>query len=203
MTPGNREREAFDIQELYRPPTVDEPAREAPIATGAFYVVSQQKLLLLFVLTLGLYAFYWFFEHWRRYRAQSREDVSPFWRAVFSIFFAHRLFRSIDAAAAEAKHSVVWSADGMATLYVVLAILAHVADRITSLVLPGSLDMVALVCGMGVVYPLYVAQRVANVAAGDPEGASNRNFTAVNYVFMLLGSVLWLLIFVGLTIEDS
>jgi hypothetical protein len=203
MTPENRERTPLDIQELYRPPAVDEPAPGAPIATGAFYVVSPSKFLLLFMLTLGVYSYYWFYENWRRYRAHSGEYVSPFWRTVLNLFFTHRLFRSIDAQPAKAKSEVRWNAESMATLYVVLSIVGYMLGRLSSALQAEWLDMLAMACGLGTAYPLYVAQRVAHVAVGDAEGSTNGTFTAVNYVFMLLGGSFWLLIFLGMTIEDS
>lgn len=202
MNQENREQ-ALHIQEPYRPPNVDLPAAEAPVAAGAFYVVAPSKFLILFVLTVGMYAFYWFYRNWRQYRAHSREYVSPFWRAVLSIFFTHKLFRCIDVEAGRVKAAVRWSPDGMATLYVVLTIIANVLDRVSSTAVSTPLAIVALACGLGAAYPLYEAQRVANVACGDARGSSNRAFTAANCIFILLGGVLWILIFIGMTVQDG
>jgi hypothetical protein len=61
---------------------------------GLFHPVSIIKFFLLSTISLGIYSLYWFWRCWRRYRITEGEDISPFWRAFFSIFWIIPLFRA-------------------------------------------------------------------------------------------------------------
>lgn len=188
---GERE---VGLSDAYQPPIAgDAPFVPARAATPEkpFYVVSTSKLLVLFFTTLGSYQLYWFYKHWKCHAPYAQRKVSPFWRAVFAIFFTHTLFSAFQMRAAERQ--VGRPLKEMATLYVVLTIASRVLDRLVSADTPaGPLDLASMVIGLSAVAPLVVAQRVANAACDDPEGATNERFTAVNYVFMGIGSLLWL-----------
>ncbi|MCR5874312.1 hypothetical protein LRS10_09140 [Phenylobacterium sp. J426] len=43
-----------------------------------------RKFLVMSVTTAGLYLLFWFWKNWRWARIHGKEDVSPFWRTVFS-----------------------------------------------------------------------------------------------------------------------
>lgn len=77
----------------------------------------------------------------------------------------------------------------MAALYVVLSIASRILDRVVSPDAPlGMLDAVHWAVGLGgVLVPLVVAQRVANLACEDPEGVTNSKMTFTNFVFLGLG----------------
>ena len=71
-----------------RPPPPGHPPKR-------FFAVSIPKLILMSVCTFGLYEFYWFYEHWDEVKDQTRENLSPYWRAFFSPLFCYSLFTRI------------------------------------------------------------------------------------------------------------
>ncbi len=73
-----------------RPPPPGHPPKR-------FFAVSILKLILMSVCTFGLYEFYWFYEHWDEVKQQTRENLSPFWRAIFAPLFCYSLFTRIKA----------------------------------------------------------------------------------------------------------
>ena len=165
-------------------------------------MVSTTKLLVLFFSTLGTYQLYWFYKHWKCHAPYARRAVSPFWRSVFAIFFAHRLFTAFQMYAGEQNSGR--PLQGMATLWVALTLATRMLDRLLPSDGAVSLLEVAHWCvGLSAVVPLYVAQRVANAACGDTEGGNNSQFTPVNYIFIGLGSLLWLANLASLALPDS
>lgn len=166
----------------------DEP-RQAP-----FYVVSMPKLVVLFVCTLGLYQLFWFYMHWRHWKAGRNETIWPVARAIFALFYTHALARRIRATLAARGLPAHRATAALATLYVV----ATALDWGSALAWPwissripaewiwigewGSLLLMPVVgtCLVGL-------QRVANAACGDPHGRTNRRLTLANLAWIVLG----------------
>lgn len=193
------------LEGVYKAPiaTSDyEPARVEAAHDQPFYVVSPFKLGALFMATLGTYQVYWFYKHWKCHQHYLPRKVSPFWRAVFSIFFTHSLFSTFQVRASERQP--VQSLANMATLFVALSIASRVLERLVS---PegslGTLDAIQWVVGLAIVVPLLVAQRLANIASGDPDGNTNSKFTLLNFVFLGLGSLFWLAIAASVVLPDE
>ena len=60
-----------------------------------FFPVSRFKLFVMSLVTLGLYQIFWFYKNWQLFKAQTRRDISPFWRAFFSGIFFYPLLAEI------------------------------------------------------------------------------------------------------------
>jgi hypothetical protein len=91
--------------------------------------------------------------------------------------------------------------NGSATAFVVLTIVAQVVDRAwTGMEMVGS-ELLSLAFTVAVAYPLFVAQRSANVACGDPDGDTNATFTLSNYLWCIPCLLLWA--GVGVAIYES
>lgn len=167
-----------------------------------FYVVSSGKFLLLYLATLGLYGLYWFYCHWQSYRRYSGTVLWPVPRAIFSIFFAHSLFRRFYGLARKENPELHWSHGTYATLYVVFILFSNLADRLTAF---GLEFFLASLLGIGaflvVTWVLWHAQGVANMACKDPAGAGNRQITLANIAWIILGLALWLLMIAGIVIS--
>jgi len=188
-----------DISEVYRPPGVDvDLGKPAPsLAVPAFYVVSPTKFTILFVCTMGLYQLYWFYAHFRSAKLAARDDSWPVARAIFAIFFTHDLFRRINMSGG------YFNADTFATMYVILAIVARIIDRVSAASDSfGVLDLLSIVLGLATGMPLFTAQKAANRACGDPEGRQNSSFTLANFVWCGIGMLFWLLILAGALLPE-
>jgi hypothetical protein len=73
-------------------------------AQGVLYPVSPRKFLLLSFLTLGLYTALWFWKNWRWVKAHDRPEITPFMRAMFSIFFVYPLFKEASRRAGAVRY---------------------------------------------------------------------------------------------------
>ena len=87
----------------------------------------------------------------------------------------------------------------MATVYVIFAVVSNVAERLSAKDIgsPYS-DFISILTLPLVGWVLMQVQRAANAASGDPLGDSNREFTAANIVWIVLGVLFWMLVLVGL-----
>ena len=167
----------------------------------AFYVVSRGKFLTLFVLTFGLYQLFWAYQNWRQFKQATQQPMWPMARAFFAIFWTHALYREADAWIKQNGRSHGWRHAELATWFVLLAIASKVLDALVRKNIGAPLlDFInlALIPLQAVV--TFEGQRGLNVAGGDPQGQSNARFTPINYVFIVIGVVLWLLVGVGLLV---
>jgi hypothetical protein len=60
-----------------------------------FFDVSVVKLVVMSLVTFGAYQIFWFYKNWQVAK-QRGEDVMPLVRAIFSIFFAYKLFKNVE-----------------------------------------------------------------------------------------------------------
>ena len=164
-----------------------------------FYVVSPKKFLVLYFGTMGLYLLYWFYKHWALYKATHSEKMWPVMRSIFSIFFTHSLFEAFDLRVREVKSNFSWSPGGLATTFVILSIIDRISERMASNEVGSPLtDTMAFILMPMLGYVLYKAQLAANVGMGDHLGKANTYLTAANYVWLLIGGALWLIVILSL-----
>ena len=198
MTIERDDSDPLQLKQMYRPPAADDAPLPSLVQDAPFYVVSRTKFLVLFFATFGAYQMYWFFANWRRYRDRMSARLLPFWRAVFSPLFTHKLFGIV--AQHGAPPAPRFAAAEMATLYVVFVVGSWVLDRWGGGLL---IDVVSTALGLCTAYPLLAAQDAANAASGDPSGSSNARMSPLNYVFIVLGVVLWPLLVLGLAMPEE
>lgn len=188
----------------YAPPTAEVADLPLESATPAFYVVGRTKFLVLYISTLGTYALYWFYRNWSNFRAATGADVWPVARALFSVFFIHALFRNVHTRLLAAGRSVAWNPEAQATLLVVLLVISNVLDRVSSRIeTVGFLDVASLLLLIPLAFTFLKAQTAINLASHDEDGASNSRLTAVNYVWIILGAIVWVFVFIGVFFADS
>jgi hypothetical protein len=165
-----------------------------------FYVVSKLKFYILFFSTVGFYAIYWNYKNWKQYKITNNEDLWPVARTIFAIFFTHALFSVIDMRVKERDKSYNWYPNLWATLVIISMILDNVLARIESTNIFINMFIFINVFARG--YFVYQAQAAINIACNDPEGASNKNLTWVNFVWIIPGMILFLLALVGTFIAE-
>lgn len=179
------------------------PPEAVPPAAGyaPFYVVSKRKFNVLFLATLGLYSFYWFYENWLRYKAASppESEARKIWpapRALFPVFFFHSLFRKVKQHATGALDD--WENGAHATFLVVAIIVTSVLDRMAdkSVGSPAT-DVLSLLMLAALWFLYYKAQVLINISCGDPEGEQNNKFTVANYAWIGFGILIWIFAFIG------
>jgi hypothetical protein len=198
-------QELEGVTDAYKAPLMDD--EEAPVranGSAAVYVVAPTKFMILAFATMGMYSLYWFYKNWSLQRRAYGLNIWPAPRAIFAVFFTHQLFRAIDTQAHERGYAPGWDASGQATLYVGLAVASHITGRFSEAANVGTaLVLVSLGLGLASAAPLFAAQKVANLAAGDVEGRSNASITAANAVVILIGLLLWATVGVGVFVGAS
>lgn len=189
---------------FYAPPAaaVADPVVTGGLATRAdpFFVVAPWKFALLFGATIGLYQYYWLYMHWARFRRCTGEPMWPVARAILSVFFAHSLNREIDHRIGRVELHA-WAPGALATLYVVCTIGGALADRLSAREIGSPYtDLAGLVLLLPIGYSLARTQAAANIACGDPQAVGNRRLSWANWIWLVLGAVLWILMLLGLGI---
>ncbi len=180
------------IDDPYQVPAAELTETSAADRT-TLYVVAKKKMILLFMFTFGLYSLVWFYENWKRIKMDTGSSIWPAPRALFSIFFAHSLFKHIHKSASDAGEQVGWSHKALATAYVVLSVLGHVADNVSD-----TASMLSILLLPMILHILLKVQVSANASQSDPQGTGNSKFTIANYAWSILGLLIWALVIVGL-----
>jgi hypothetical protein len=183
----------------YAPPVVADPSAvtaAAPTAVAAtqeasFFAVSPLKLAVLSIVTFNIYSIYWYAKQWGHIRKDRLPGISPFWRAIFSVFFTHDLFRRIGVRAVEIGVDARACSPADATLYVIFALAGSIAGRFSS-----GLGLVGLIA----IVPLVRAQAdISRILAREtPDADENSHFSALNWVAIVFGAMFWVLSLIGL-----
>ncbi|HSX84085.1 MAG TPA: hypothetical protein VLE50_01705 [Cellvibrio sp.] len=185
--------------EIYKTPEADLEATLIDETDDHFYVVSPQKFLVLFFMTVGVYRIYWFYRHWAQHKKHIDSSIWPIPRAIFSIFFTHSLFDLIDFRLKDKNIPFNWTPGLLATCYVILLLVETVVERLSSKDIGSPMTDIASILLLPVlVWPLYRAQLAANAACSDPQGAGNSQFTPINWLWIVIGVLFWGFIALGM-----
>lgn len=143
-----------------------------------FFSVSITKLIVMSVVTLGLYELYWFYQQWKHERQRTNQNLSPFWRAFFSGIFSFSLFQRVSNLAIANEVSVSFNPNVLGAL--VLAF--NISWR-----LPGVLWLISWLGFL----PLLPVQSVLNELNEKvaPTADKNARFTAANIVTIVIGGI--------------
>ncbi len=196
----NQQQPYNQPQDPYAPP--ESQIVPPPLfADNQFYVVSKKKFTILTIATFGTYNLYWFWKHWELWKIRNHADIWPIPRAIFAIFFTHKLFSNINEEAERSSGNYMPSLATPATIFVVSTIAYRIVEKLTETT-PIIWDVFIVIGFLALDYwALWQGQEQANIACNDPDGESNDNLTGLNYVFIVLGVILWLLFFFGVVAE--
>lgn len=163
-----------------------------------FYVVSEKKFWLLFMMTFSLYLLYWFYKQWRTWKVVTGEKVMPIARTIFWVFMVWGLIRRIFDRAKLVDNNLKFRTLEKATGIAVLAMFAsRINDKMTgddtSLLWFG----ITLICLIVTARGMTTIQCFVNIACHDPQGISNSKLTVANYVWLIFGGIFWLLVLIG------
>lgn len=181
---------------IYAPPEADVTAPTGD--TPRYYIVAPFKFILLSVMTFTLYFVYWFYMNWKLIKIDDNDDTWPPARGFFYIFFTHSLFTDVQESFKTQERQWDWRPAILATLFVIVTIIGNLFDRIIpyetfpllSTVMPLASTLIAT-------FLLLPAQKAINAVCRDDAGSSNSRLTVANWVWMVLGGILWLLILIG------
>lgn len=180
-------------ENVFATPTANlETASQASQATPEFYVIAERKLFILSVLSLGLYMYFWSYKHWSNYKKATQDEIWPWARGLFCIFFVHKLYRRADHQIRISGRSYIFDFEQWATMLVVIIVAGHIVDKmsdhIESLAAVGTWLLISIPLRA---YLMQKGQAMLNFAAGDADGSSNARFNIWNYLIMVPGAALW------------
>jgi hypothetical protein len=158
-----------------------------------FYVVSKRKFFLLYFFTMGYFVFYWHYQNWYRFRSVNNVRLNPPVRAIFYMFFVHRLFAEVEKA--NQMHEKIKWWPGLSASLIILLLLGSAACDLLSRQEVGYpfTALFELVVSFPLLAFIYAkAQLVMNAACGDPSGESNSDLTGLNYFWIALGVFVWI-----------
>jgi hypothetical protein len=175
----------------------------------AFFPVSENKLITMYISSFGFYGIYWFYKNWKLQEKTMDKKIYPLWRAIFAIFFTHSLFKRINQQASHLDKQHRFNAIFYATLFVVAIIASNVLDhlygniQITGQISDNTIIIISLALLVLSVFPLLKAQATVNRINDDILGYLNYRYSLPNYILITAGSVLWLLIILGLIVDHA
>lgn len=173
-----------------------------------YFPVSEGKLITLYLLSFGLYGVYWFYKNWALQQPRMSKKIFPMMRAIFSIFFTHSLFRRINKSAEGLEDKHKFNANLMATLFVAAIIIGNFIDKVPmdsgllEMLPDNTMIIVSLVIFLLSAYPLVTVQATANRINNDMLGYLNYKYSLWNYLLIVAGCILWLMIALGLLAES-
>ena len=174
----------------------------------AYFPVSEGKFITLYILSFGLYGVYWFYKNWKLQESKMDKKIYPVWRAIFSIFFTHALFKRIDQSASHLEKQHKFNANALATFFVAAIIVSNILENLAGnsgalLNISGnSIIIISLALFLVSTYPMVKVQATVNRINNDMLGYLNHKYSLWNYVLITLGLLIWIMIALGLLAES-
>lgn len=150
--------------------------------TPHWFTPSLFKLLVMDLVTFGLYTIYWNYREWAAVKAREGTPMMPFWRGVFSPIWFYFLLKRMAGEAGRLEPPLPLPAGLLALLYLSLILLTFT--------LPGAWDLLSCVT----VIPILIANHYA-IRLASARGALQieQQFSALNWFGIIVGGILWLL----------
>ncbi|HEY9774086.1 MAG TPA: hypothetical protein V6C81_09800 [Planktothrix sp.] len=154
-----------------------------------FFYLAPRKLVLLSILSFGVYDLWWFFKNWLFANEKLGLKLSPGLRAIFPVIWNLPLFNLIRKVSQENGVTGRFPTVSIFVLWLCLQIICRFCDG------PAFLFFVAL-CAL----PLWAVQKHINNLnkAVHPNAVPNSAFTAGNWVMIVLGAMCWISYIVGI-----
>jgi len=170
------------------PALVELPKTEAP-----YFAVSVTKLVIMDVVTFGVYGFYWQYKQWTKIKQQTQSNLSPFWRAFFSIFLIHQFFKHVRTHTEEEGLPKTLPVGVLTLIYVIGTLISRLAEGLLFLV-----SLIATTLSVALIQQ-ELDQLHTKLA---PDADRNARFTPWNIIFGQIGLILWALYFIGELFPD-
>lgn len=174
----------------YSPPTA--PVADLPDAddrAGDYFSVGALKLVLMSVVTFGLYELYWIYRIWRTIRDNGQPSISPFWRAFFAPLWLFSMGSHMK------KHADSLGIT-LALPVVVLGIAFFVLQALWRL--PDPYWMFSMLTFVPLLPFDFAARRLNGKGALAPP--THGSFSGWNFLGLVVGGLLVVLVLIGLSL---
>lgn len=184
----------------YQPPSSDLVTGVAETNEPYFFTTSPLKFALMSLCTFGFYELYWFYCNWWLIKGRTGQAIMPFWRAFFALFWVYSLFKHIKTSAIEHNIATTLPIGWLAFVYFILQLLWQLPDPI----------WLVSVFSFAILMPantlaLKVNQHMATNSDTDTvnDNFKNETFTLWNWLGLIVGGILWVLVLIGLFMPPS
>jgi len=160
--------------------------------TAPFFAVSQLKLLVLSLCTLGFYEVVWFYRNWKLIKERDGSDIKPVLRAVFAILFCYQCF---------ARMRETGDRNGIGSAPAIGALTAGWIIASLAWKLPEPYNLISL-CAVFFLLPMQAYANRINAAVA-PMADTNSRFSAWNWVVVVLGGIVLVLGIIGSFISPT
>ena len=151
-------------------------------------LVDVNKFIILFVMSLGLYAIWWMYKSWKFFQEREQPDMIPAARAIFGIFWLYPLFERIRLFADEnGYHS---------SYYSILLFLGFLFTNISANI-PGPIGLVSIFAFVFLIPPVR-ALNFAIMNSDDYDGQEVDQYNAGQMIIVAFGIVTWSMVMLGL-----
>ena len=99
------------------------------------YHISPRRVILMTILSYGLYLFYWFYLTWKQYRDHTGGEAYPVWHAltllvpIYGLFRTHAHMRSFSELMIQANMSCSINAGLAVLVIIVIMVLESISSR--------------------------------------------------------------------------
>lgn len=154
------------------------------------FPVAIWKLVLMSLATFGIYEIFWGYKHWKALQPQLNDEIWPFWRGFFGVFFFYPLAKEINREGDARRFADHLPAGALAILFFLLTITWR---------LPDPYGLIAFLS----VFPLAVAQERANAinAKAAPLADRNDHLRGWNWLAAGVGLPVFVLAVIGTFLE--
>ena len=169
----------------------------APSQTPLFLRIPVWRLILLSILSFGVYEYYWIYKNWRYIEERDQLGIRPFWRGVFSIFFCHSLLRRIhEDKEARSIQSPTFSPGGLATGWVIFIIVANLVGRAPGIA-------ASIISGLipSFLFLVPVQNYINSIEEKHTPGQPFYGWSSGHIVCLVIGIIIWVLLLIGLGSE--
>jgi len=164
-----------------------ETSSTKPINNDYLFSTSTKKLVVMSIFTFNFYSIYWFYKNWKFIRDDTGRHIMPFWRAFFSIFFYHSLFKSIQEYGYKNNINNHTNIIHWAILYVLLFFAGNLPDPFW---ITGLFQFACIL-------PMQVLINNINYKL-SPHIKIDDTFSGLNILFIVIGSIILFLAILGL-----
>lgn len=188
----------------YEPYQRNEASPDTPRVSVSQYRISPDKIVVMSILSWGLYLFYWLYLTWKQYRDHTREVAFPVWHAaaigtvpIYSLFRIHAHMRVFRELMLQAGQATSISASRTVGLMIVFTVLNGVALVVAELGTTSTTALITLVIDIGsvsvVILLLYGVQKNLNRYWREQSGGPlfNARLGAGEVILVVIGVLLW------------
>jgi hypothetical protein len=158
-----------------------------------FFYIPISRLILMSILSFGLYEAYWIYKNWRYLNDRDNLNIQPFWRGVFGIFYCHGILKSIRNDSSTNKYEKgKFSAGGLTTGWIILRYLGYAFGKVS--IIAGAIGLF--------IFPSYLffipAQNFINrINSSRQPKPSYNSWSAGHILCIVIGIIYWLLVLVS------